>query len=1138
LISFGLLPAAQEKPNAQAPTQAEGKAAELAAEIVQAKLKKVEENKDLDAAVKTKLVEIYNKTLDQLRVVGEFNGRAAQKAKAVQDAPDALKALQAELARPPADAKPEISPDATLAQLQQVLSQAETQLAESQKNLTALQYEPKERADRRAEVPKLADAAKAQVQELEKQLEAKPAPEEDAEVTAAARALLVARRKAIEAEQAATQQELIYYEATGELLTARRDLAARRVAETEKLVKAWRDIVNERRRQDAERQAREAQRAAAQAHPAVRQLAHANAQLAKLRQELAAKIEHVSREFEATDKLVTGLDEQFKKITKRVETAGATEAIGLLLRKQRDELPKVGDHDRKIAARSAMIAGIQLELIDHEDDRAALANLEGRVEVVLQQLDASVSPDERAYVEAEVSELLKTKQSYLDSLLADTTSYLDKLVELDVRERQLIARVHEYAEYCDERILWIRSSSLPQLSDAGHFWHALVWFVSPAKWREVGAALADDAGHNPMLVLLFIAGFAVLVAAQRPFRRVMHQVGEEASKSYATLFLPTVRAVLLTVLLAVLWPGVMAYIGFRLALAEHSSDFAKAIGQGMQATALVFGTIELFRHVCRRRGLGEAHFGWPGTTMKLVRVTLWLFMVLGLPFILIVSVTESQSAESIKNTLGRLAFLGSLIALVVSGHRLLRPSRGLLDTVYAQAPNGWISRLRRVWHLTALGVPAALGMLAIAGYYYTALALAWRLLASLWLVLSLIVVHAVLLRWIVVGYRDLAIKRGRERRALAEAKSSGPAQVLAATGTSIADPMLEVKLSDVNRQARSILRLVLAAGSIVGLWLIWVNVLPALGVLRRIDLWTVSVAGSDGAMTTQAVTLANLVLAIIVAAVTFAASRNLPGLLEITVLRRLPLDPGGRYAISTLCKYAISVIGVVTAFGAIGIGWSKVQWLVAALGVGLGFGLQEIFANFVSGLIMLFERPVRVGDIVSVGDVTGTVSRIRMRATTILDWDMRELVVPNKEFITGRVMNWTLSSKVSRMTISVGVAFGTNPDRVRELLLQAAQQNPLVLKDPPPHALFDNFGDSTLSFVLRVYMASRDVFLQLRHELHTAIAGSFQEAGIEIAFPQRDIHIRSATAADHVFQIARGSGNGTAKLSQRPSSHE
>jgi potassium efflux system protein len=199
-----------------------------------------------------------------------------------------------------------------------------------------------------------------------------------------------------------------------------------------------------------------------------------------------------------------------------------------------------------------------------------------------------------------------------------------------------------------------------------------------------------------------------------------------------------------------------------------------------------------------------------------------------------------------------------------------------------------------------------------------------------------------------------------------------------------------------------------------------------------------------------------------------------------------------------------------------------VQWLVAAVTFGLGFGLQEIFANFISGLIVLFERPMRVGDVVTVGEVSGVVSRIRMRATTITDWDRKELIVPNKEFITGRLVNWTLSDRVLRIVFRVGVAYGSDTRLVQRLLLKAADEHPSVLTDPPPQALFVAFGDSTLSFELRVYVPGLEVYGAVQHELNSAIDSLFRVAGIEIAFPQRDVHVRSIEASLPIERRHRG----------------
>ncbi len=182
------------------------------------------------------------------------------------------------------------------------------------------------------------------------------------------------------------------------------------------------------------------------------------------------------------------------------------------------------------------------------------------------------------------------------------------------------------------------------------------------------------------------------------------------------------------------------------------------------------------------------------------------------------------------------------------------------------------------------------------------------------------------------------------------------------------------------------------------------------------------------------------------------------------------------------------------------------------MGIGLGFGLQEIFANFISGIILLFERPIRVGDVITLGDTTGVVTRIHMRATTITDWDRKEYVVPNKDLITGRLLNWTLTDQTNRIVVNVGVAYGTDTVHARGLLLQVASQHPLILSDPAPIATFEGFGDNSLNLVLRCYLPTLENRLTTLTELHTGIDEAFRAAGIEIAFPQLDIHFRSQAA--------------------------
>jgi potassium efflux system protein len=262
------------------------------------------------------------------------------------------------------------------------------------------------------------------------------------------------------------------------------------------------------------------------------------------------------------------------------------------------------------------------------------------------------------------------------------------------------------------------------------------------------------------------------------------------------------------------------------------------------------------------------------------------------------------------------------------------------------------------------------------------------------------------------------------------------------------------------------------------------------------------------------ITLADLGLAAVIGVLTAGAGKNLPGVLELAILQRSGLDTGSRYAIKTLAQYLIITVGFILIFQIIGFSWSQIQWLVAALGVGLGFGLQEIFGNFISGLIILFERPIRVGDIVTVGDTTGTVTRIRIRATTITNWDRQELLVPNKEFITSRLLNWTLSDQTNRIVITVGVAYGSDVKRALELMAEVAAESEHILSDPHPLITFEGFGDNALTLILRAYLGSLEFRLATISALHEAINQKFNDAGIVIAFPQRNVHLDTTRPLD------------------------
>lgn len=228
------------------------------------------------------------------------------------------------------------------------------------------------------------------------------------------------------------------------------------------------------------------------------------------------------------------------------------------------------------------------------------------------------------------------------------------------------------------------------------------------------------------------------------------------------------------------------------------------------------------------------------------------------------------------------------------------------------------------------------------------------------------------------------------------------------------------------------------------------------------------------------------------------------------LLARSAIDIGIRQAAGSIVQYIVIAVGVMILLQTAGIDLSTVTVLAGALGVGVGFGLQTITNNFVSGLIILFERPIKVGDRVEVGKITGDVVKISPRATTIVSNDNIAIIVPNSEFVSSSVINWSYTDRDVRFNIPVGVSYSSDPETVKRLLLEVAGEHPGVLKGPEPDVLFQEFGDSSLNFVLRVWTreyTSRPGIL--RSELNYAISRKFKEHGIEIPFPQRDLHIRS-----------------------------
>ena len=1079
----------------------------------------------LPEELRAKLAEIEQETAKQGALAEEWAARSAEYEQAQLDAPRRLRAIERELETLRAAEAPRAPAGAGAAELETALLGAEQDLALARREATDVEAEAASRSERRRLLPELLTAAR---ERLRTQGDAPPlAPGEDPRLADARRRLEQARQAATAREVEAYERELASYEVRGSLLERRIDRARLHAARDEARGLALRDALTAVQRREAERAAERARslvEVAASLDPAVRGLveglAQRNATLAEQRtgaDGLVVQIDDVSRKLAHAQASVAQVEADRARITRKIQAAGLSGSVGLLLRKQRADAPDVGKYRRFIRMRQELIGAAQERQMELREERREIADTEAAVARAISHVGAEVPPAERAAMESLLRDLLDTKRKYLDALISDYETYFQRLVDFDAIQQQLIVKTEDLLRFIDERILWIPSGGAlrPEILDDARA--ALEWLASPRYWEQLGRALGDvgvGAPWRSAALLLALAAAATLAPRVRARIAVL---GAEARRATCTSFEPTLAALGLT-LLRVPWiPGAVALLAAWVGGSPEATQFARCVSGGVLVAAALWTAIEVPRQILRPEGIAVAHLGWPADVAASLRRALGRLALLVLPAALVVEIFELRGEDAWKESVGRVAFVLLFAAVAVFSHRVLRRPGGALARI-ADAP-AWRGWRWPLFHGVAVAVPALLALGALGGWYWTALRLASRYQWTLGFLLALALALRLAYRWSGLARRRLALERERQRAEAARERAAGGAEGEAAAAVEAGDEPLD--LAAVDAQTGRLLRGTALIAVLLGLSGIWAEVLPAAGILREVELWTATetvttasrdAAGAIRSATEQRVvpiTLADLLEAAVVVILALLLVRNLPGLLELSLFHRVGVGPGERYAYATIAKYGVGLGGLVLACGRIGIGWSSVQWLVAALGLGLGFGLQEIFANFVSGVILLFERPIRVGDTVTIGEQSGTVSKIRIRATWITGFDRKELVVPNKEFVTGRVVNWSLSDTVLRLEIAVGVAYGSDVEQALALLRRVAEQNELVLREPRPDAFFLRFGESTLDLELRCFSPDVASLLPIRHALHLAIDHAFREAGIEIAFPQRDLHLRT-----------------------------
>ncbi|HRQ95658.1 MAG TPA: mechanosensitive ion channel [Candidatus Accumulibacter phosphatis] len=819
------------------------------------------------------------------------------------------------------------------------------------------------------------------------------------------------------------------------------------------------------------------------------------------------------------------LEQRMRWVERRASVQALGQEFAQTLREYLRSLPTVEQAEASKQRRMELLATASDSQLAVERALHRLEDPDAVIEKLLAKVQPPVSDEERAQLVRALAAALRQQRELLQRLAAEQRTLRQTLNEAGEVAEALLQEAGAARAQLTELLFWTPAPpSTRTLTELGP---ALQWTFSPSHWRESVESLRSEIARQPLWPAAAVVTAGLLLALRGRLRRLLPALSPAALGGDRYKVRHALAALAVTCLLALSLPLLMWSAAGPLLGAVDSQEFAAALGDALRVVGRLLLALLISAWLLDPSGVAVRHFGWDERLVAATARGLRRLTIVLVPLMLIAAMNGMAHAPfANEESLGRVALALSALTVALFFFRLLLSRSALMRRFREYAPRSWAVRLRPVWMLFLVGVPCAVAALALAGYIVAAGYVFSRLVHSLFLVLAAVVLYGLMALWVQIQRQRLVREQtgaeGGERR---PPDAAGLAAAVAPDAGSLQRPRLDI--AALGEETRSLLDFVVTLLLVGGLWWVWRDAVATLGVVTDYRLWSYTET-AGGKEVTHALTVGRLLLAIVVLVITTIVVRRVGALLDIILLQRLAMQADATYAITVMTRYAIAAFGIVAASRLLGVGWEDVQWLVAALGVGLGFGLQEIVANFVSGLIVLAERPIRIGDVVTVGDVSGKVARIRARATAVIDFENKEVIIPNKAFITGHVVNWTLSNQIIRLLIKVGVGYGSDIALVQRIVLEVVQGNADVLPEPAPSVFLVAFGDSSLDFEIRAFVDALDKRLRVQHEINEGISRALQERGIEIPFPQRDLHIRSLPEGLAVAAgpVAGGAGTG------------
>ncbi len=827
--------------------------------------------------------------------------------------------------------------------------------------------------------------------------------------------------------------------------------------------------------QSARQSATQFRMIAQSASPIAAKIAGENANFAEQWAELAEKHGTLSdRVDDATTKLSTATRD-LEDVRSKLNHYGLTPTIGLLLRHKKEQLDEWQIHDSLTLFANQELKRSRQSQLELEMVRYDGADAVGQTAEILSEAGLDQASFQYATVASQVQGLLYQRHGWLESLRQGYQDYQHKLGELDSATTASAKLTSDYRKLIDRHITWIRSGDPVSVKDVRNLKDSVAALFSSRRSGDFGYSLGRKWNASPVGGIGLMACIVLIWLLRWRAKSWLVGIGSRKRMREATASSRKMAAGVLTTFVALAFPSILYVIARWLGTGVVSESTLHA-SSGFYAASLVALAVEVPRQLLRNFGYLDKHVNVELPRRQ--RATMYLTLV-GFGLVLaayMVTLIGLIDHGMWRESAARFGFIAAMLLVAWTAHLSLRPTGGFLEPLIARFGGSVIHRIRFVIYLAGVGFPLAMVVLSALGYGFTANELVSRAIitlvsmliaATLWAGVKILSAHA----W--------QMLTGSTRPAR-EFDEYGEIKTEAGAGGQVTGVLGEHNL-ELKHHLAFLCQCALVLGAIVCFGWLWIDIFPNVRMGNPV-VWTVQdtitrssldAAGqtiTSSVVETTPVTALHLLLAAATLFVSFQLAKLLPALFDALVLQRVSFDEGMEHFSLVLGRCLLFGVGCFIACKWVGVRWQAIQWLAVGLTIGLGFGLQEMVRNLFGGLIVLFEKPARLGDFITVGKVTGRVAAQKLRTTVLSDDDGREVIIPNKNFVSEEVVNWMGAGRLSVIPIEVAISRDERPADICRTLQELVIEQEDVLLTPAPQATLVCVGKRSQRIEVRAWI--------------------------------------------------------------------